>query len=79
MEIFVKICINIITYKKGLQKNVDTWPKAESSTSALGHTFASINTKKKYFFTLQSMMFVYQIKSTSSDHYLFHFVRQGNL
>ena len=37
MEIFVSICINIITYKKRSQQKFDIWPKAESSTPTSLH------------------------------------------
>ena len=40
MEIFALIFMNIMTYKI-VAKKLDIWPKAGSSTFALGHIFAS--------------------------------------
>ena len=42
MEIFVWICINIITYKKRFQKKFDIWPKARVEDPDMGYTFASL-------------------------------------
>ena len=39
-----------MTYKQRFQKKIDIWPKAGSTTRALGHKFASLQTLNKRFF-----------------------------
>ena len=70
---------------KYLSKKFHIWPKAESLTPALGHTFASLYTLNKRFFSPFNQWCLFmKLKAEARttlimQNYLFNFVRQGNL
>ena len=83
MEFFFRF-LSISLHRKSVSKKFDIWPKAESSTLALGHKFASLWTLNKRFFYFNECCLLIKWKigvrtTLFMQNYLFNILVQSNL